>query len=52
MAKELSFKDYTIVSCGTLVPELSYLRKQDFLDAKMTVYTMPGRNETPKEIES
>jgi len=52
MAKELSFKDYTIVSCGTLAPELSYLRKQGFLDAKKIVYTKPGRHEVLKELES
>jgi len=42
MAEEVSFKDYTIVSCGTLAPELNYLRKQGFLDAKKIVYTNPG----------
>jgi len=52
MAKELSFKDYAIVSCGTLAPELNYLRKQGFLDAKKIVYTKPGRHEVLKELES
>jgi hypothetical protein len=52
MAKELSFKDYIIVSCGTLAPELNYLKKQGFLDAKKIVYTTPGRHEVLKELES
>jgi len=52
MTKELSFKDYAVVSCGTLAPELNYLRKQGFLDAKKIVYTRPGRHEVPKELES
>jgi len=52
MEEELSFKDYAIVSCGTLAPELNCLRKQDFLDAKKIVYTTPGRHEVLKELES
>jgi len=52
MEEQLSFKDYVIVSCGTLGPELNYLRKQGFLDAKKIVYTTPGRHEIPKELES
>ena len=52
MKEQLSFKDYIIVSCGTLGPELNYLRKQGFLDAKKIVYTTPGRHEVLKELES
>jgi len=52
MAKELSFNDYAIVSCGTLAPELNYLKKEGFLDAKQIVYTTPGRHEVLKELES
>jgi len=52
MEEQLSFKDYVIVSCGTLGPELNYLRKQGFLDAKKIVYTTPGRHEVLKELES
>jgi hypothetical protein len=52
MSKELSFKNYAIVSCGTLAPELNFLRKQGFLDAKKIVYTKPGRHEVPKQLES
>jgi len=52
MAEEFSFKDYAIVSCGTLAPELNYLRKEGFLDVKEIVYTTPGRHEVLKELES
>ena len=52
MAEQLSFKDYAIVSCGTLAPELNHLRKSGFLDAKKIVYTTPGRHEVLKELES
>ena len=52
MEEELSFKDYVVVSCGTLAPELNYLRKEGFLDAKKIVYTTPGRHEVPRELES
>ena len=52
MKQRISFKDYVIVSCGTLAPELNYLKKQGFLDAKKIVYTTPGRHEILKELES
>jgi len=52
MTAPLSFKDYAIVSCGTLAPELNYLRKGGFLDAEEIVYTIPGRHEVLKELES
>jgi hypothetical protein len=51
MKEELSFRDYVIVSCGTLAPELNYLRKQGFLDAARILYATPGRHEVPKELE-
>jgi hypothetical protein len=52
MAEELSFKNYVIVSCGTLAPELNFLRKQGSLNAKKIIYTTPGRHEVIKELES
>ena len=52
MTKQLSFKDYAIVSCGTLAPELNYLRKEGFLDVRQIVYTTPGRHEVLKELEN
>lgn len=39
MQKQASFKNMAIVSCGTLLPELSYLKKSGFLDAKKILYT-------------
>ena len=50
--KKQSFKDYIIVSCGTLAPELNYLKNSKFLDAKKILYTKPGRHEDPIELES
>ncbi len=50
--KKLSFKDYVIVSCGTLAPEINYLKNNKFLDAKKILYTKPGRHEVPRELES
>ena len=47
----ISFEDYVVISCGTLAPELNYLREQGFLDAKKIVYTTPGRHEVLKELE-
>ena len=52
MEERRSFKDYVIISCGTLAPELNHLRKQGVLDAKEIVYTTPGRHEVIKELES
>ncbi len=50
MSKD-SFSDFAIVSCGTLNPELGYLRKQGFLDARKILYTTPGLHERPMELE-
>jgi hypothetical protein len=47
-----SFKNYTIVACGTMAPELSYLQKSGFLDADKILYTKPGRHESPPELKS
>ena len=52
MTEGLSFRDYVIVSCGTLAPELNHLRKQGFLDVRRILYTKPGRHEVLKELES
>jgi hypothetical protein len=49
--KKKSFKDYVIVSCGTLSPELNYLEKSNFLDAKKILFAKPGRHEVPSELE-
>lgn len=47
-----SFSDITIVSCGTLTPELNHLKETGFLDARHIFYTSPGLHERPKELES
>ncbi|MBN1384833.1 MAG: DUF1638 domain-containing protein [Elusimicrobia bacterium] len=46
-----SFKGYTIVSCGTLSPELNYLSETGFLNADKILYTKPGLHEDPEELE-
>ena len=48
----LSFKGYTIVSCGTLRRELNYLRDTGFLDADKILYTAPGLHERQTELET
>jgi len=52
MTNAVSFRDYAIVSCGTLNLELNYLKESGFLDAKKILYTKPGRHEIPRELES
>jgi hypothetical protein len=49
--KKKSFKDYAVVSCGTLAPELNHLEKSNFLDARKILFTKPGRHEVPSELE-
>ena len=51
MEAKVSFKDYVIISCGTLAPELNHLRASGFLDAKSVAYTKPGRHEVPEELK-
>jgi len=51
MQTQASFKNMAIVSCGTLLPELSHLKKSGFLDAKKILYTTPGRHENPRELQ-
>ena len=52
MEERLSFRDYSIVACGTLNLELNYLKDAGFLDARKILYTKPGRHEVPHELES
>lgn len=49
--KEISFKDYAIVSCGVMVPELNVLKDEGFLDAKL-FFTSPGLHQVPMELDS
>lgn len=51
MNRGSSFRDYAVVSCGTLSPEINYLQRTGFLDASKVLYTKPGRHEIPRELE-
>ena len=48
----VSFADITIVSCGTLSLELSYLKKEGFLDTSHLFFTTPGLHEDIHELEA
>jgi hypothetical protein len=52
MGKDISFQDYAIVACGTLNMELNHLRDSGLLDARIILYTKPGRHEVPLELEN
>ncbi len=52
MKTDNSFKDCVIVACGTLSPEINYLKKEGFLDAKKVLFTTPGLHEIPRELET
>ena len=47
----VDFKEYTIVSCGILRYELTYLNKKGFLNADKILYTTPGLHEIPWELK-
>jgi len=42
---------FTIVSCGTLSPELNYLSETGFLDADQILYTIPGLHESKNKLK-
>jgi len=46
-----TFNGFTIVSCGTLSPELNYLSQTGFLDADKILYTIPGLHESKNELK-
>jgi len=50
--KSVSFSGIAIVSCGTLSPELNYLKKEGFLDIDHLYYTTPGLHEDIRQLES
>jgi len=52
MGDRVSFKGYTIVSCGILHRELNYLRSIGFLDADKILYTAPGLHANRDELKS
>lgn len=47
----VTFKEYAIVACGTMIPELDYLKESGFLDAAKILYTTPGLHQDIKELE-
>ena len=51
MSNHTLFKGYAIVSCGTLRPELQYLKDSGFLNADKLFYTTPGLHENVHELE-
>jgi hypothetical protein len=52
MENRISFRDYTIVACGTLNMELNQLKDSGILDTRKILYTKPGRHEAPRELEN
>ncbi len=52
MGRDTSFQDYAIVACGTLNMELNHLKASGLLDARIILFTKPGRHEVPLELES
>ena len=51
MLEPVSFKGYSIVSCGIMRMELESLRRSGFLDADKVLYCAPGLHEWPRELE-
>lgn len=51
MSYHTSFKGYAVVSCGTLRPELNYLRDSGFLNTDKIFFTTPGLHENVHELE-
>jgi len=51
MSRQHTFSGFSIVSCGTLRPELRALEEEGFLDADRVLFTAPGLHEWPGELE-
>ncbi len=51
LKNEPIFKGYSIVSCGTLSPELNHLKTIGFLNADRIFYTIPGLHENPRKLK-
>lgn len=49
--KNVSFKDYAIVACGTMIPEINKLKEDGFLDAQKVLFLTPGLHQDPIELE-
>ena len=50
MNNSLSFAKYSILCCGTLSPEMNYLKASGFLDVDRILYTIPGLHENPRKL--
>ncbi len=46
-----TFSGFTIVSCGTLSPELNYLSQTGFLEPDKILYTIPGLHENHNKLQ-
>ena len=51
MSELVSFKGYSIVSCGTMRQEIEQLRRSGLLDVDRIFYAAPGLHEWPWEYE-
>ena len=51
MDEKISFRDISIVSCGTLKPEIERLQAEKFCDGEKIFFTAPGLHEWPWELE-
>lgn len=49
--ENVSFSNTAVVACGTLSPELNFLRDQGFLDTRHLFYTTPGLHQDIRELE-
>ncbi len=47
----VSFRGFTVVSCGTLSPELNALSQTGFLDADKILYTIAGLHENNNKLK-
>lgn len=52
MNDNISFKDYSIVSCGILHRELTYFKEIGFLNADKIFYTEAGLHSNPEKFKS
>lgn len=48
---EHSFSDTSIVACGTMRPEIEYLKESGFLDTDHVFFTTPGLHQDIRELE-
>ncbi len=48
---EKSLADTAIVACGTLNPELDFLKSHDLIDPGRIIYTKPGLHQDCQELE-